>query len=1051
MMEAEEIIKVVNGIYKNILENFNPGARQMINAGKAYLKALHDAAAASRIYVDAIGKLAQQAQQDTWGGSSDIGSALMKIVEVYKEIQEQQVNILKAFYVDLLVPLETNLEKDTKVIQSERKRFVQQHKQRLDTYIKTTALMKKQRKKVRGSGKSELAMDKELKNMKLLEIEKSKLDLFYEQSLKNAMTQERRRYGFVLERQCSLSKHYLSYYTYGMEAFSKNIDQWSEVAKTRETLPKSGESLFSSRLGQMTSWQDGGGGTGDDVYSNPRSGNFDEDSMSMNSQLRKTKSVDASCLDIRSMDDAGSPVSTLYRARSEYNLKSSAHSPTQENGSSAYHSKSSSTDRQSHTPWHAQIVRAMYAYLSSGENQLSFHEGDLVALIGERNKGWQFGENLRTQCTGWFPLAYTEIMNEPILSPVHTNDVGGYSDRNGISHEDNGGTTPTTSSGAPSGNSTLEQAYNTRKFGDSLHRFHANAKQIRRAVGSNSIPPPAAPAPEPKQSPSSNKKSGQQHRSRTRSTKMEHQSDSNSMPSPHSGGIKTSLSAFNLSNGRSDRGSGPPNSQEKGGQTALHGSNDSGFSVDPRQQPEVDYSDDEVTQQKRNPSRRRIIRQIEENNNVQNTATINRRSNTLKQARSQVNLVENNILSDNPQDLTKDSKTLIKRSKSFWKFGKNSSSTEILEGMALWKHKDLINVKLEAARNNKKDSMEEQTSDGDESSDSDTINNNNINDGHHSSGKNSSTMEPKVKERSYQQQKRMNEKSYSPRASEINANDNFKMVSDYNKCFHEDDDDGLMLKTINRKKIVQQYANSSSGSDSETESDVTTDDPYDCIIVNDQKITKTKSEKNYFPNVSEIGRKLEEFSKYNNKKNIIQEKNNMNIIMYRSRDSSDDIIPYGEKRNTFKTFQMESQNETKQQEETYYNESTIKRNKNKDIQDYQDEWESKSKMTKSRNRSSYESIDSENDNERHSKSERISKHKQYYDSNTEDGLSDSNKGRQTMEKNKSKKHNSKYEDRSSREYDDDTLKQRYLKNGNMYGPWYDLWGLDSTGEVQNKQ
>nr|CAH7750698.1 unnamed protein product [Callosobruchus chinensis] len=130
-------------------------------------------------------------------------------------------------------------------------------------------------------------------------------------------------------------------------------------------------------------------------------------------------------------------------------------------------------------------------------------------------------------------------------------------------------------------------------------------------------------------------------------------------------------------------------------------------------------------------------RQIEENNNsTMNTATINRRSNTLKQARSQVNLLENNILSDSPEDLTKDSKKLIKRSKSFWKFGKNSSGTEILEGMALWKHKDLINVKLEKARNKKKDSMEEHTSDGGASSDSDTINNNNINDSRHSSEKN---------------------------------------------------------------------------------------------------------------------------------------------------------------------------------------------------------------------------------------------------------------------------------------------------------------------------
>ncbi|KAF7271616.1 hypothetical protein GWI33_015538 [Rhynchophorus ferrugineus] len=46
----------------------------MINAGKAYLKALHGAAAASRLYVDAISKLAKQAQQGTWGGSSDIGN-----------------------------------------------------------------------------------------------------------------------------------------------------------------------------------------------------------------------------------------------------------------------------------------------------------------------------------------------------------------------------------------------------------------------------------------------------------------------------------------------------------------------------------------------------------------------------------------------------------------------------------------------------------------------------------------------------------------------------------------------------------------------------------------------------------------------------------------------------------------------------------------------------------------------------------------------------------------------------------------------------------------
>lgn len=65
------------------------------------------------------------------------------------------------------------------------------------------------------------------------------------------MTQERRRYGFVLERQCSLAKHYLSYHNQGATAYQQNIDKWSEVAKTREYLPESVENIFSNRIRVM--------------------------------------------------------------------------------------------------------------------------------------------------------------------------------------------------------------------------------------------------------------------------------------------------------------------------------------------------------------------------------------------------------------------------------------------------------------------------------------------------------------------------------------------------------------------------------------------------------------------------------------------------------------------------------------------------------------------------------------------------------------------------------------------------------------------------------
>lgn len=63
-----------------------------------------------------------------------------------------------------------------------------------------------------------------------------------------AMTQERRRYGFVLERQCSLAKHYASFHEVALAALHPSVDEWREVAATREYLPQSVEDMFASRL-----------------------------------------------------------------------------------------------------------------------------------------------------------------------------------------------------------------------------------------------------------------------------------------------------------------------------------------------------------------------------------------------------------------------------------------------------------------------------------------------------------------------------------------------------------------------------------------------------------------------------------------------------------------------------------------------------------------------------------------------------------------------------------------------------------------------------------
>lgn len=185
--------------------------------------------------------------------------------------------------------------------------------------------------------------------------------------LHQAMTQERRRYGFVLERQCSLAKHWMVYHQSGKQTIEHALDAWNEVAASREFLPPNVENIYVRRIKDQDN---------------------DSDRVSISSVLRKTRSIDASCMDMRSLSECiNNSAMQMPRAKSEFNLTST----TNEIAS-----------------WDRPVVKALFAYLSSGENQLSFLEGDRIALVGERAKGWQFGENLRTQKFGWFPIAYTE-------------------------------------------------------------------------------------------------------------------------------------------------------------------------------------------------------------------------------------------------------------------------------------------------------------------------------------------------------------------------------------------------------------------------------------------------------------------------------------------------------------------------------------------------------------------------------------------------------------------------------------------------------------------
>lgn len=478
------------------------------------------------------------------------------------------------------------------------------------------------------------------------------------------------------------------------------------------------------------------------------------------------------------------------------------------------------------------------------------------------------------------------------------------------------------------------------------------------------------------------------------------------------------------------------------------------------------------------------------------TSTVPRKvhAQAMKQSHSHGNLVDNRFyMSDDNDLLSKENRKLVKRTKSFWKFGKNSSDNEILEGMALWRHRDLVDVENEKKNAKKNSQRRVRKPSRDKSNDSDrTIN----------AKQNGDIAPPKIEKNTktidVKRNKSFAEKQKLSLPKRRNSDiinedfDNYEKHMQSNKIddqFYDDDGDGLMMKTVNRKNILQQYSNDSSGADSGSESDITSDDPYDCIVVDDQQVRN----ENKFPNVAELGKKLEKLSKsskyspnkennMNNQqiRNSIQEKNNINMRSnidkkLNSEIENEDIIQYRDKRHSFKTFGIETNNENGEKEridnERYYSQAHSKKN-NETAQDkrrYYADSNNKINSGERHKRPSYESIENEvqtrsRDSRSHQSMRRSNEGEKrdkmkYYDS-TNDELSDAVENRQFLPRTKLTKtnsNNSKYEqDIGLMEYGETLQKrlknpeygakydERSPHNGNMYGPWYDLWGLDSS-------
>ncbi|XP_053393000.1 brain-specific angiogenesis inhibitor 1-associated protein 2-like protein 2 isoform X2 [Mercenaria mercenaria] len=374
---TDNVHKLTEAVYKNLVENFNSGVRQILLTGKAYYKALQAVTVTAQAYNDALGRVGSAAKICR-GGTEEIGEAILQITEAQKEIHNRFEDSTKALFTELILPLEQKLEKDFKKAHSDARKYTQEHKVVLSPYNKACESLKKFRKKT----KNKLVYDneKEAQHMRALGKCQEKLDQYRIQGLKLALLEERRCHCFLLQRLCAISQLKAAGHRHGVDVYS-SLPEWQQIGSNPHILPPSADQLLMEYMDEPYEPMNGGPSYLSNGFLH-RDGQ-ESQSLSRSNEFRRSKSTH-----------------DIYRQANHFD------------GTKTLPPRTAAP-----LPPRSQ-VQAMYTFTAGLDNQLSFMDGDLITIMGENSDGWQYGQNSNTQKLGWFPLSFTQpVVNSSQDSP----------------------------------------------------------------------------------------------------------------------------------------------------------------------------------------------------------------------------------------------------------------------------------------------------------------------------------------------------------------------------------------------------------------------------------------------------------------------------------------------------------------------------------------------------------------------------------------------------------------------------------------------------------
>ncbi|KAF3839683.1 hypothetical protein F7725_018400 [Dissostichus mawsoni] len=248
MSRTEEVNKMTENVYKGILDQFNPSLKNFVTMGKHYEKALTGVTVAAKGYFDALVKLGELASDSQ--GSKELGDTLFQMAEVHRQIQVQLEDVLKLFHSELLAQLEQKLELDIKYLTATLKKYQSDRRSKSESIERCQSQLKKLRRKSQGSRHPNKYGDREMQFVELMSRRQVELDTLVASGYKSALTEERRRYCFLVDRQCSVTKLLVNYHSKVRELLSQKLSSWQQ-ARSESAAPHRPQSSGAAGIAEV--------------------------------------------------------------------------------------------------------------------------------------------------------------------------------------------------------------------------------------------------------------------------------------------------------------------------------------------------------------------------------------------------------------------------------------------------------------------------------------------------------------------------------------------------------------------------------------------------------------------------------------------------------------------------------------------------------------------------------------------------------------------------------------------------------------------------------